>query len=1132
MSRYLVKDKYTYERIPQSDYGYRPDYLPWSWVDGRTQSHNAIPPLYRRDTLWSWGMHTFSADAPTELFLTAEAADALAAASALSLTPAEGADEGIVYRATFFGPQGQSFSSVGTAATGRTDVFSLSRMDFVPTILKLETTGAALTATLTLEAVWNTLGEWGGQAHFYRPFGGTLTDRGSCLSLTVDGRGGFSAEDLPREAGGCYSMLMPRRNTIFMILSDPDGLGRATLSFTSETAPEYAPENSVTRSLPEDGLPHAVYFDLSACPGCAGRLTGFRLEVEGRGTLLIHGYSFEQERPAEAPAATVTAAVADPADMTLRVAGHIRADAIPEDYAGGRLCLYAGTMADAQGMGPSQETTAGKTLIGWIPLPEPTDETVSFELSRLPLRLRETTLLPYQLLLFAEADGQPPHCLSDRFYIENYQDFGGNPYAFDLPPYTLSVLDCGAWGDAIHDDTAAIQSAIDRVSAAGGGQVYLPGSPERYGRRYIVTSLLLRDNIDLHLGDGAVLWQSPRRDDYPYQPAFGHDGVIPGINWTHNLHVSNLPLIQGADLSRIKITGRGSIRMQDTASEEGVDMPGYAVGCYRRIHCIPLGLFHCTDVETRDFEIIRSNNYHTEYNHCRRVYIGNVRLHEVKCVSGDGFGMAGAQEVRVDRCFLQSNDDGVVMSCHYFDPRGLLWWTNMRDEDNSCRAITVLHSYLNSGGGKALAFITWGTNDPIQEREEIAHVVATDNVLISVDPVGTWPDNPYAGKQPFDNTETDDYSPVKDIRIYGNRYVGNCKLSPIHVTNILTDCGIISGSDFRNGDFSLGGLANWTLWRNAAPDPVDTVIYAGKEKGRIHHFDRGAVAAAQGLHLSAGTHTFTCELMTGPGGAELFVARIPALDTPEGQDPAACGQPVATCSFTCHRPQTVSMTFDLSDEENDLFIGVRSIPGDESPDGYAIFDRCHIESRVDTAALAARRRASFLAAMEPDFDLTGFDLQDEDGKLSIRAVAEGAPTPDGRLYLPLRQEQTAFSLSAAFRSDRWYGTTPGSTCYGYRFAIREDEAFYRELCFDCLGRTLTLYEVSPAGRRVLYHRPSFFFTSMDYHIFRLEVGDSAVSIWIDGSLYASVPCPALAGRAAVFFSEIDSSVLGLEVQSK
>ena len=1119
MSRSLVKDKFTYERIPQTDYSYNPDYLPYSWIDGRTQSHNAILPLFLSETVAEIGELTARHGEPAELTLTDSVRDALTKSSALGVAPT---GDGAVYRATFFGRNGESFSSVGTAGAGRTDLFSLSRMDFTPVRFRFETNGEEVTAALSLAAVWNTLGEWGGQAHFYTPENAVLTDRGNAMALTVKGRGGFVSRDLPRERGGCYSMLMPRRNTVFMILSNPDRLSSVTLYFTSETSPAYVPENAVTLPLPQDDGKHALYFNLSACPGCSGRLTGFRFEAEGTGTLLLHGYSFEQEKPLEIPRAAVASCVADADTMTLAITGSLCLERLPEAYAGGRLCLYAGTMADAEGLGASREKTAGKAAVGSIPLSEVLPDG-SFRMENLPLRLGKTTLLPYQLLLFAEAEGQQPLCVTDRFYIDNYEVFESNPYAFDLPEYSVRVTDFGAYGDAVHNDTDAIQAALDHVSAAGGGHVILPGSNDRYGRRYIITSVLLRDSVDLHFEDGAILWQSQRRDEYTYQPAVGHDGVIPGINWTHNLHVSNLPLLQGANLSHIKITGHGSIRMLDTGSEEGVGMPGYAAGCRRRIHCIPLGLFCCTDVETRDFEIIRSNNYHTEYNHCRRVYVANVRLHEVKCVSGDGFGSCGAQDMFINRCFMQSNDDGVVMSCHYYDPRGILWWTNSKDGDNSCRNFTVLHSYINSGGGKALAFITWGTSDPNQEREEISGIYATDNYLTSVNPVGAWYDNPYNGKQPFDNSETDDYSPVKDVRIFGNRYAGNCTLGPIQATNTLTDCGVGSTSNFRNGDFSLGGMANWTMWKNAAQDSVGTVIYADKEKGRICRFDCGRAAAAQGLRLEAGQHTFRCELLTGAGGAELFAARIPSPGTPGGGDPHAIGEVLACRRVVCGRPTEVSLTFTLTDEATDVFVGLRSPADGATARDFAVFDACTMESRVDREAISAQRRERFLTAVSQCFDVSGFGVDEEEGKLYLRTVDGQKRDADGRVYLPACGEYGACVLSSAVRANA-YDPGAGRCGFGYRFGTRDGGARYTELCFNAAARTLTLTDVGPDGENLLYNRENFFFTSLDFHIFRLEIGRDTVAVWVDGSLYTTVPHTAHTGGVAAFYTDMDASV--------
>ncbi len=1128
MSRYLVKDKYTYERRPQTDYSYRPDYWPYAATVGTVQSHNAILPLYQREDILPLGAYAFSAAAPAELALTPEMTQAIAGegsrASGLTVRVIEAAPE-TRFRLTFIGAGGESFSSVGTAGHAADGVcFSLRRMAFTPVSLRLETDGAAVRAELSLSCVWNTLGEWGGQSHFYTAEHATLADRGGAMVLTTDGtadRGGFVTRDLPRKAGGLYSMLMPRRNTIFMILRNPDSLPSARLSFTSESAPDWDSRNAVELPLTPGPEPRAYYFNLSLCPGCQGRLTAFRLEEAGQGTLILDGYSFEQEKPLERPAVQVTSCLADRDAGTVRLCGHVTDPAALAPYVGGRLAVYAGIMADAQGLGSSRETVAGKHFIGSTALPVGE----SFTLEGLPLYLKETTLLPYQLLLFAEREGLAPLCLCDRFYIENYEDFDGNPYAFDLPDYTVSVTNFGARGDAVHDDTEAIQAAIDHVNAAGGGVVCLPGDGGLYGRRYIVTNLLLRSYVELRLGEGAVLWQSQRRDDYPYEPAVGHDGVIPGINWTHSLHVSNLPLIQGANLTHIKVTGKGTVRMLDTGSEEGVDMPGYAAGCPERIHCIPLGLFNCSYVETRDFEIVRSNNYHTEYNHCQQVYIANIRLHQVKCVSGDGYGMADAKHIKVNRCFLQSNDDGIVMSCHYFDPRGILWWTNMKDEDNSCRDITVAHCYLNSGGGKALAFIPWGTSDPIQEREEISEVVAYDNFLTCVNPVGTWPDNPYAGKVPFDNSETDDYSPVKNVRIYRNHYEGTCTLGPICATNVLTDCGVQSASRFRNGDFSLGGMANWTVWPNRESGAVQTVIYADKEKGCIHRFDTGEVAAAQGLHLLAGTHTFTCELWTGQSGAELFVCRIPGVGERGGMDVLARGEVLAAEAFVCPYPRRVSLTFDLTDtEEVDLFLGIRSGQGDRSANGFAVFDDCRLDSRVDAEGLAARRRARYLRTVSDRFVLTdAFSAREENGRWMLRTQADQTVR---QLYV--NRELTAFSLECAVRADR-YDRSRGENGFGYRFAIREDGQAYRELRFNESARTLSLCDVRDGQETVLYSRGNFFFTSTDFHIFRLEVGEDAVTLWIDGSQYVSVHIPAESGRVCAFFTDMEASLGGLSL---
>ncbi len=1103
MSRYLVKTKYTYEKVRQTDYTYSAD----NWVmsqnyEGGRFIYEAAEPI---TTL------TLAANAaPVEIALTPAQGKRFSEVSGFMIAQSKG--EGMLCRVTLWGANGESFCSV-VYMTEKPRLLSTLKMDFTPVRMTLETKAfdpcwdvPEVEVSLSYGFVLNTLGEVGGQSHFYTVEGGTLADDGGAMVWGLNGGTGLISPVFPDNSDTVYNMVMPLRNTVFMVITNKSTAKMLNLTWATTTHP-WDKSGGIALELAQDGEPHAYYFNLSAAPEfCDGRMAQFALHAFGEGEIIIHRYSFEQEKPIREVGCEVVSLTADPVAETITFKGNLLGTEALSAYAGGKLKLYTTTMAD------EQDLPAGKCFLGACAIPEGGKGEVVID--GIPLRDEYTTRLPYQFAVFAEAEGKDPLWLCDRFYIENYEDFDTTPYPFDLPAYTVSVTDFGAKGDAMTDDTVAIQAAIDAVAEAGGGQIVIPGSDDFYGRRYVVTNLLLRSRTELHFEKGAVLWQSQLKEDYDYEVTYGHDGVIPGINWTHNLHVSNLPLLQAANIHHFKVTGQGTIRMMDTGSVEGVGMPGYATGCPDRIHCIPIGFFHVDHCECKDFEIVRSNNYHTSFGHSQYIYIGNVRLHEVKCVSGDGFGVGGCQHVFVNRCYFQSNDDGIVMSCHYTDPRGILWWTNLPDEDNGCRDITTVHSYVNSGGGKALAFITWGTSDPIQEREEIDGVYAYDNFLTSVNPVGTWPDNPYNGRQPFDNCETDDYSPVKNVRIFGNRYIGNCTLGPIACTNVLTDCGVHSTNQFRNGDFTLGGMANWTLFRNADPASIDTVIYCDKEKGRISRFDRGEVAAAQGLHLLAGKHTVSAELFTGTEGATLYVSRIQS------------GEIIAENPFVCLRPATVTLSFELSaeeGEEHDVFIGFKSLGRD--PENFAIFDQCALTSVVDEEGLMNRRRAAFLEKLGKDFvPEDKVSVFFENGKVLIGMTADKTTT-----RLPVRGDKSLFAIEAAVRPEH-YDYSRDLVGYGYRFSIRDGGESYRELRFRVSRQVLELVDVVDGEETTLYYRDHFFFTSNDFHIFRIEAEPSCVSVWIDGSQYAVVDCPMIEGGVEFAMTDTRVSLYNLRIE--
>ena len=1095
MKKCMVKDKYTYEKRRQTDYTYKEGDF--------SESGNLICGryIYKFGDVISSGSVSSSGEISSGI--SANMRSCFPSVSGIMIKTACLPHDRHV-KISFFGADGESFSSACSGQSSEVNngaFFSTLYMNFEPVRLLVES-DSDLEADFSVRfvRVLNYLGEWGGQAMFYTAENGNVFDSKEEMVFDIDGRSTLTSPIFPDSSDTVYNMMMPRRNTVFFILKNESDAREAKLYFTTTEYHDWSEDASCTLTLDSSDKYKAYYFNLSDNKKCFGRLRQFKLAFEGHGRVIIKRYSFEQEKAIRPTYAKVDSTLADDTSKTFSVCGHIINSSDIGKFRESFIELYCTTMAD------EWDTAAGKRYLGYTKiLPDGT-----FKIDDIPLYDDCTSLLPYQFILFARMHDEEPVLLCDRFYIENYEDFDKNPYSFSLADYEVSVLDFGASGDAVHDDTEAIQSAIDHVSAHGGGRVILPGDDGLYGRRYIATNILMRSYVELHIEKGAVIWQSQRRDDYMYRVFYGHDGIIPGVNWTHSMHVCNLPLIQAANVDYIKVTGKGCIRSMDIGSEEGVDMPGYSTGCPDRIHVITLGFFSVKHIECRDFEILRSNNYHSAFYRCSYVYCANLKYHQVKCVSGDGFGiMVGSHDFFINRCFYQSNDDGIVMVSVYNDPRGMLWWTNAEGEHCGPYNITTKHCYLNSGGGKALAFITWGSSDPIQERAEMYGIRAYDNYLISVNPVGTWPDNPYNGKVPFDNSETDDYSPVRDVRIFNNRYIGNCTLGPIQGTDILTDCGVGSASDIQNGDFSLGGFAYWSAERNSNPESVCTVIFCNKEKGYIGHFDEGKVAVYQGLNLKEGTHSFKCDVMTGKNGIEMFVEHIN-------------GENIVSKTFISSLPAETTLDFEIRSEEEDVYVGFRGVGADRSD--FAIFDNCRIESYVDEVKLEARKKQRFLDEFNSMFSLDEVNAEKYRGKYVFADSVYG-----NEKYIPSREKFTGFTIESSVASLD-YDRQNNKNGFGYRFAVSDDRQNFYELRFFESDHVLLLTRNIKGQVQKLYRRDNFFFTSTDFHMFKLIAERNSLTLAIDGSSYFSLPVELVCGGVEFFFEDASILVDGLKIR--
>ncbi len=981
---------------------------------------------------------------------------------------------------------GDSFMSICTLKAGRhTELFEISHLTFAEDIRQLKTEVVCLDNMMHIKVeilgihgmnALDPLGLLPGQLPFYSVKGGELTQKDG-LQFRFTSGATLTTSEFPDNNATVCNMLMPRRNTVFLVLANDSDMTEITFGYRTTLHDDWCEKKL-------EILPHspatAYYCNLSDTSGCEGRMRQFYLRCgEGSGTLQLVRYTFEEEKAIEQLAGKVESCVAR--DGKITVSGVLKNFAV-----GDELALYQTNLSDGD------DLPDGKELI----LTQPATE--AFTLENIDFRAHGISRLSAQFLLFLRSADGTAVKVDERFVIENLADFTENKYAFDLPDYTVSVLDFGAKGDAVHNDTDAIQAAIDAVAAAGGGKVVVPGDDSFYGKRYIVTNLLMRSFVELHFEKGSVLWQSQLPTEYCYRPFYGHDGEIDGINWTHSLHICNLPTIQVHNAEHVKITGKGKIRSMDTGSEEGVDMPGYSCGCPDRIHQLPIGFFNVRHANLEGFELVRTNNYHLDLTYSTDVSVMGVKIYQVKCVSGDGIGLGGAHNILISGVQFQSNDDGVTITSHYHDPRGILWWYSTHDGHCGPYNVRIEHCYLNSSGGKAIAFIPWGTTQTYAEYAESHDIEVYDCHLTCVNPVGAWADNPYAGKMPFDNTDLDDYSAVRSVRILGNRYQGNCAIYPLQITDFVTDCGLHSAEQFLNGDFTAGGFANWCS---------EGSVKIAQLKNRHEYGEIINGKLYQGIYLQKGTHTLVAGV-DAPAGAMLF-----ALETErEGAE---------TLSLTVTGEGEFALTVTV-EKAGMWYLGVQAAAQ------TAVYS-CRVDSVVDRDAIREAAKAEYRAQLEKDFiwDQTNcVGYNETDGKLFLTGDAALGTVK----LLSTQKEMADVEIGFTIQVDGWHEEQGD---YGYGFVLRKAEnGSCIVMKFFAKEKHLRVQTVAADGSvTTLYDRENFFFTSLDYHSFQVRLEGEALTFWVDNGKYATVHgLPSGTGKAAFMMQDMKYRMRGIEVQ--
>jgi hypothetical protein len=120
------------------------------------------------------------------------------------------------------------------------------------------------------------------------------------------------------------------------------------------------------------------------------------------------------------------------------------------------------------------------------------------------------------------------------------------PPNFPLPKFKdamYDVRDFGATGDGVTNDTAAINRAIDKCNAGGGGDVRFPAGT------YLAASIHLKSNIRFVLAENALItgadhgYDKPEPNEFDKYQDFGHSHFHNALMWGEN--IENFAIVGG-----------------------------------------------------------------------------------------------------------------------------------------------------------------------------------------------------------------------------------------------------------------------------------------------------------------------------------------------------------------------------------------------------------------------------------------------------------------------------------------------------------------------------------------------------------------------------------------------------------
>ncbi len=275
------------------------------------------------------------------------------------------------------------------------------------------------------------------------------------------------------------------------------------------------------------------------------------------------------------------------------------------------------------------------------------------------------------------------------------------------------ITEYGAVADGKTLNTKAIQEAIDACSAGGGGRVIVAGGI------YMTGTIVLKQNVNLHIAADGVLLGSPRCEDYPERSDVNHVVTDCLPRWR------NACMIYAEECSNIGISGSGTI---DCNGRSFVRKKEGNTACwdYERIDAPtpPRVVFFagCRNVKIEDVTMVNQpSGWSYWVTDCDYVTFRGLKiLAEVNYPNNDGIHINCSRNVTVSDCMITTGDDCLVVRAN----------SAALSENKVCEKVVVTNCTLTSYSGGIR--IGW-TQDGIIRNCTFSNIVMTDtSVGISI----------------------------------------------------------------------------------------------------------------------------------------------------------------------------------------------------------------------------------------------------------------------------------------------------------------------------------------------------------------------------------------------------------------